>query len=149
MWNRPCRFPIDRGIERRPDRYCRQPDHHYPERRPGAFLFTAALCLMTGAAGSGEEGHNERPSTGPSLRGRTVAVNLGRIEKLLRELPYAQRNTIKTLRSPTLSKEYALPGSAFVMETGVSPAQVISEKHSCKSPRRYQDRRKEIQTALT
>jgi putative amino-acid transport system substrate-binding protein len=62
-----------------------------------------------------------------SLKGRTVAVNLGsNFEQLLRELPYANEITIKTYES-NIEQDTALGRvDAFVMDR-VSSAQVIAE----------------------
>ncbi len=71
---------------------------------------------------------NETEITGPeSLKGRTVAVNLGsNFEALLRELPYADEIDIKTYES-NLEQETALGRvDAFVMDR-VSATQVIKE----------------------
>ncbi|MEC9243515.1 amino acid ABC transporter substrate-binding protein [Nitratireductor rhodophyticola] len=71
---------------------------------------------------------NEGEITGPeSLKGRSVAVNLGsNFEQLLRELPYADEIDIKTYES-NLEQDTALGRvDAFVMDR-VSASQVIKE----------------------
>ncbi|EIM72362.1 extracellular solute-binding protein [Nitratireductor aquibiodomus RA22] len=71
---------------------------------------------------------NEGEITGPeSLKGRSVAVNLGsNFEQLLRELPYADEIEIKTYES-NLEQDTALGRvDAFVMDR-VSASQVIKE----------------------
>jgi putative S-methylcysteine transport system substrate-binding protein len=71
---------------------------------------------------------NETDITGvESLRGRTVAVNLGsNFEQLLRELPYADEIDIRTYES-NIEQDTALGRvDAFVMDR-VSSAQVIQE----------------------
>ena len=71
---------------------------------------------------------NETEITGvDSLRGRTVAVNLGsNFEQLLRELPFADEINIKTYES-NIEQDTALGRvDAFVMDR-VSSAQVIKE----------------------
>ncbi|WP_295807982.1 amino acid ABC transporter substrate-binding protein [uncultured Nitratireductor sp.] len=71
---------------------------------------------------------NETEITGPeSLKGRSVAVNLGsNFEQLLRELPYADEIDIKTYES-NLEQDTALGRvDAFVMDR-VSASQVIKE----------------------
>ncbi len=71
---------------------------------------------------------NEGEITGPeSLKGRSVAVNLGsNFEQLLRELPYADEIDIKTYES-NLEQDTALGRvDAFVMGR-VSASQVIKE----------------------
>lgn len=71
---------------------------------------------------------NENEITGPeSLKGRSVAVNLGsNFEQLLRELPYADEIEIKTYES-NLEQDTALGRvDAFVMDR-VSASQVIKE----------------------
>ncbi|MFC5586413.1 amino acid ABC transporter substrate-binding protein [Nitratireductor kimnyeongensis] len=71
---------------------------------------------------------NEGEITGPeSLKGRSVAVNLGsNFEQLLRELPYSDEIEIKTYES-NLEQETALGRvDAFVMDR-VSASQVIKE----------------------
>lgn len=71
---------------------------------------------------------NENEITGPeSLKGRTVAVNLGsNYEQLLRELPYADEIDIRTYES-NIEQDTALGRvDAFVMDR-VSSAQVIKE----------------------
>ncbi|MAS15692.1 MAG: amino acid ABC transporter substrate-binding protein [Nitratireductor sp.] len=71
---------------------------------------------------------NENEITGPeSLKGRSVAVNLGsNFEQLLRELPYADEIDIKTYES-NLEQDTALGRvDAFVMDR-VSASQVIKE----------------------
>ncbi|EKF17170.1 amino acid ABC transporter substrate-binding protein [Nitratireductor pacificus] len=71
---------------------------------------------------------NEGEITGPeSLKGRTVAVNLGsNFEQLLRDLPYAGEIDIKTYES-NLEQDTALGRvDAFVMDR-VSATQVIKE----------------------
>jgi putative amino-acid transport system substrate-binding protein len=71
---------------------------------------------------------NEDTITGPeSLKGKTVAVNLGsNFEQLLRELPYANEIDIRTYES-NIEQDTALGRvDAFVMDR-VSSAQVIAE----------------------
>ncbi|WCR10777.1 amino acid ABC transporter substrate-binding protein [Paracoccus stylophorae] len=71
---------------------------------------------------------NEDEITGPeSLKGRTVAVNLGsNFEELLRDLPYADQIDIRTYDS-NIEQDTALGRvDAFVMDR-VSSAQVIKE----------------------
>ena len=71
---------------------------------------------------------NEDEITGPeSLKGRSVAVNLGsNYEQLLRELPYAEEIDIRTYES-NIEQDTALGRvDAFVMDR-VSSAQVIKE----------------------
>lgn len=71
---------------------------------------------------------NETEITGPeSLKGRSVAVNLGsNYEQLLRELPYASDIDIRTYES-NIEQDTALGRvDAFVMDR-VSSAQVIAE----------------------
>lgn len=71
---------------------------------------------------------NEEEITGPeSLKGRSVAVNLGsNYEQLLRELPYADEIDIRTYES-NIEQDTALGRvDAFVMDR-VSSAQVIKE----------------------
>jgi putative S-methylcysteine transport system substrate-binding protein len=73
---------------------------------------------------------NEDKITGPeSLKGKTVAVNLGsNFEQLLRQLPYASEITIRTY-DKNIEQDTALGRvDAFVMDR-VSATQVIKEKN--------------------
>ncbi|MGR3199840.1 MAG: amino acid ABC transporter substrate-binding protein [Paracoccus sp. (in: a-proteobacteria)] len=96
-----------------------------PEREE-AFVFTQPY-VYDGAQVVVKEG-NEAEITGPeSLKGRSVAVNLGsNFEELLRELPYADEIDIRTYES-NIEQDTALGRvDAFVMDR-VSSAQVIAE----------------------
>lgn len=96
-----------------------------PEREAN-FVFTQAY-VFDGAQVVVKAG-NEDEITGPeSLKGRTVAVNLGsNFEQLLRNLPYADEIEIKTYES-NIEQDTALGRvDAFVMDR-VSSAQVIKE----------------------
>jgi putative amino-acid transport system substrate-binding protein len=96
-----------------------------PEREE-AFVFTQPY-VIDGAQVVVKAG-NETEITGPeSLRGRSVAVNLGsNFEQLLRELPYADEIDIRTYES-NLEQDTALGRvDAFVMDR-VSSAMVIQE----------------------
>ncbi|WP_410216321.1 amino acid ABC transporter substrate-binding protein [Paracoccus sp. (in: a-proteobacteria)] len=96
-----------------------------PERE-AAFAFTQPY-VYDGAQVVTRAG-NEDQITGPeSLKGKTVAVNLGsNFEQLLRELPYADEIDIRTYES-NLQQDTALGRvDAFVMDR-VSSGQVIAE----------------------
>ncbi|MFS4438358.1 amino acid ABC transporter substrate-binding protein [Paracoccaceae bacterium GXU_MW_L88] len=96
-----------------------------PERE-AKFAFTAPY-VYDGAQVVTREG-NEDVITGPeSLKGKSVAVNLGsNFEQLLRELPYADEIDIRTYES-NIEQDTALGRvDAFVMDR-VSSAQVIKE----------------------
>ncbi|WP_265501217.1 amino acid ABC transporter substrate-binding protein [Paracoccus beibuensis] len=96
-----------------------------PEREE-AFVFTQPY-VYDGAQVVVKAG-NESEITGPeSLKGRSVAVNLGsNYEQLLRELPYANEIDIRTYES-NIEQDTALGRvDAFVMDR-VSSAQVIKE----------------------
>ncbi len=96
-----------------------------PERA-AKFVFTQPY-VYDGAQVVVKKG-NEDEITGPeSLKGKTVAVNLGsNFEALLRALPYADQIDIKTYES-NIEQDTALGRvDAFVMDR-VSSAQVIAE----------------------
>lgn len=96
-----------------------------PERE-AKFVFTQPY-VYDGAQVVVKAG-NEEEIIGPeSLKGRTVAVNLGsNFEQLLRELPYADEIDIRTYES-NIEQDTALGRvDAFVMDR-VSSAQVIAE----------------------
>lgn len=96
-----------------------------PERE-AKFVFTQPY-VYDGAQVVVKAG-NEGEITGPeSLKGRTVAVNLGsNFEALLRDLPFADEIDIKTYES-NIEQDTALGRvDAFVMDR-VSSAQVIKE----------------------
>lgn len=96
-----------------------------PERQ-AKFAFSQPY-VYDGAQVVVKEG-NETEITGvESLRGRTVAVNLGsNFEQLLRELPFADEIDIRTYES-NIEQDTALGRvDAFVMDR-VSSAQVIEE----------------------
>lgn len=96
-----------------------------PERE-AAFVFSQPY-VFDGAQVVVKAG-NEETITGPeSLKGKTVAVNLGsNFEQLLRDLPYADEITVKTYES-NIEQDTALGRvDAFVMDR-VSSAQVIAE----------------------
>ncbi|MGR3463507.1 amino acid ABC transporter substrate-binding protein [Limimaricola sp.] len=96
-----------------------------PERE-AKFVFTQPY-VYDGAQVVVKAG-NEEEITGPdSLRGRSVAVNLGsNFEQLLNELPYADEIDIRTYES-NIAQDTALGRvDAFVMDR-VSSAQLIKE----------------------
>jgi putative amino-acid transport system substrate-binding protein len=96
-----------------------------PERE-AKFVFSQPY-VYDGAQVVVKEG-NEATITGPeSLKGKTVAVNLGsNFEQLLRELPYADEIDIRTYES-NIEQDTALGRvDAFVMDR-VSSGQVIAE----------------------
>ncbi|MBK4217596.1 amino acid ABC transporter substrate-binding protein [Paracoccus caeni] len=96
-----------------------------PERE-AKFAFTQPY-VFDGAQVVVKEG-NEGEITGPeSLKGKSVAVNLGsNFEELLRALPYADEIDIRTYES-NIEQDTALGRvDAFVMDR-VSSAQVIAE----------------------
>ena len=96
-----------------------------PERQV-KFLFSQPY-VYDGAQIVVKQG-NAAGITGPeSLKGKTVAVNLGsNFEQLLRELPYADEITIKTYES-NIEQDTALGRvDAFVMDR-VSSSQVIAK----------------------
>ena len=96
-----------------------------PERQ-AKFLFSQPY-VYDGAQIVVKQG-NAAGITGPeSLKGKTVAVNLGsNFEQLLRELPYADEITIKTYES-NIEQDTALGRvDAFVMDR-VSSSQVIAK----------------------
>jgi putative amino-acid transport system substrate-binding protein len=96
-----------------------------PERE-AKFVFSQPY-VYDGAQVVVKEG-NEATITGPeSLKGKSVAVNLGsNFEQLLRELPYADEIDIRTYES-NIEQDTALGRvDAFVMDR-VSSAQVIAE----------------------
>ncbi|WBU62701.1 amino acid ABC transporter substrate-binding protein [Paracoccus aerodenitrificans] len=95
-----------------------------PERE-AAFLFTQPY-VIDGAQVVTREGNDEIDGV-DSLRGKTVAVNLGsNFEQLLRELPFADEINIRTYES-NIEQDTALGRvDAFVMDR-VSSAQVIKE----------------------
>lgn len=93
--------------------------------REAKFVFSQPY-VYDGAQVVTREGNDEIDGV-ESLRGKTVAVNLGsNFEELLRELPYASEITIKTYDS-NIEQDTALGRvDAFVMDR-VSSAQVIAE----------------------
>jgi putative S-methylcysteine transport system substrate-binding protein len=95
-----------------------------PERQE-KFVFTEPY-VIDGAQVVTREGNEEIDGV-ESLRGKTVAVNLGsNFEQLLRDLPYADEIDIKTYES-NIEQDTALGRvDAFVMDR-VSSAQVIQE----------------------
>lgn len=95
-----------------------------PERQE-KFVFTEPY-VIDGAQVVTKEGNEEIDGV-DSLRGKTVAVNLGsNFEQLLRDLPYAEEIDIKTYES-NIEQDTALGRvDAFVMDR-VSSAQVIQE----------------------
>jgi putative S-methylcysteine transport system substrate-binding protein len=95
-----------------------------PERE-AAFVFSQPY-VIDGAQVVTREGNDEIDGV-ESLRGKTVAVNLGsNFEQLLRELPYADEIDIRTYES-NIEQDTALGRvDAFVMDR-VSSAQVIAE----------------------
>ncbi|WBU53099.1 amino acid ABC transporter substrate-binding protein [Paracoccus sp. SCSIO 75233] len=95
-----------------------------PERE-AKFAFTQPY-VIDGAQVVTREGNDEVAGV-ESLRGKTVAVNLGsNFEQLLRELPFADEIDIRTYES-NIEQDTALGRvDAFVMDR-VSSAQVIKE----------------------
>lgn len=95
-----------------------------PERE-AKFAFTQPY-VIDGAQVVTREGNDEVDGV-ESLRGKTVAVNLGsNFEQLLRELPFADEIDIRTYKS-NIEQDTALGRvDAFVMDR-VSSAQVIKE----------------------